>query len=252
MRATLLRSHPVTDRDTLYVFECPEIAQKARPGQFVELKLTDGVEPYLRRPISIFDADGEFTFSLLVRTVGTGTAMMTRWEPGKAVDVIGPLGNGFSWEESDEACLLVAGGIGLAPMHYLIRALQKERKQIRILFSPKRDADLLKVLSGLEPMETHFVANRGELPTVLSALLSNRTDLVFACGPEGLLEAVAETAKVHGVPSQISMERRMGCGFGICVGCAVAVRTETGMVYKKACKDGPVFSGEEVIFHEES
>ena len=252
MHANLLKSYPVTDRDTLYVFECPEIAQKACPGQFVELKLTDGADPYLRRPISIFDADGDRTFSLLVRTVGRGTALMSRWEPGIVVDVIGPLGNGFSWKETDESCLLVAGGIGLAPLNYLIRMLQSEHKRIRVVFSPKRDSELLEALSGLAPMETYFAQNRTEVPVVLNELLSEQTDLIFACGPEGLLATVANAAREHGIPCEVSMERRMGCGIGICVGCAVAVRGEHGAIYKKACKDGPVFWGEEVIFHEKS
>jgi len=99
-------------------------------------------------------------------------------------------------------------------------------------------------------VEIAYACNRGEIPRRLEEQLTAPTDRVFACGPEGLLETVAATAAARGVASQVSMERRMGCGIGLCVGCAVAVRTEDGFVYRKACQDGPVFAGEEVLFHE--
>ena len=144
VRLTELR--PVTARDTLYRFTCPAIARAALPGQFVELKLTGGCDPFLRRPISLFDADGTETFSLLVRTVGRGTEYMTGWTPGMEIDVLGPLGSGFSWETDTRDCLLVAGGIGLAPMGFLARRLLDEGKRVRLLFSPRRDAALLDAL----------------------------------------------------------------------------------------------------------
>lgn len=251
MLATLLEQRRITDRDTLYVFECPELARKARPGQFVELKLTDSAEPFLRRPISIFDADGENTFTLLVRTVGRGTEYMTRWTAGTEVDVLGPLGNGFSWEKDTESCIIVGGGIGLAPLNYLARALAREGKRVRLLFSPKRDAQLLDAMPEKENLEIFYSENRAGVRPALEEMLSEKTDQIFSCGPEGMLESVGECAMEHKIPCQLSVERRMGCGFGICVGCAIAIRTEYGVEYKKVCKDGPVFWAEEVSFHEE-
>ena len=124
MLATLLETRPVTGRDTCYIFHCPAIAQTARPGQFVELKLTEGFQtPFLRRPISLFDTDGKETFSLLVRSVGQGTEWMRTWTPGRTVDVLGPLGRSFRWTPDMRTCVLVAGGIGLAPMGLLARRL---------------------------------------------------------------------------------------------------------------------------------
>ena len=251
MLAKLLEQRRITDRDTVYVFECPELACKARPGQFVELKLTDSAEPFLRRPISIFDADGERTFTLLVRTVGRGTEYMTRWTPGAEVDVLGPLGNGFSWEKSAENCILVGGGIGLAPLNYLARELVREGKKVRLLFSPKRDAGVMDSLPECEKLEIFYAENRDGVCPVLSEMVEEPADAIFCCGPEGMLETVGAFAMERGIPCQLSVERRMGCGFGICVGCAIAIRTEHGVVYKKVCKDGPVFRAEEVSFHEE-
>lgn len=251
MLAVLTEIRPVTHRDTLYTFECPAIAQTARPGQFVELKLTDGYDPFLRRPISIFDADGVQTFSLLVRTVGRGTEAMTRWEVGAKVDVIGPLGNGFTWKPEDRDCVLVAGGIGLAPMTFLAKQLLAEGKQVRLVFSPRRDAELLQALPFREQLGIVFSENRNALPTVLMSVLRHGVDAVFSCGPEGLLETVAEYAMEYHAPCQLSVERRMACGIGLCLGCAIAIRTEQGITYKKVCKDGPVFQAEEVVFDKE-
>lgn len=252
MLAVLTEIRPVTQRDTLYTFECPLIARAARPGQFVEIRLTDDYEPFLRRPISIFDTDGARTFSLLVRTVGRGTAAMTGWRTGTGVDVLGPLGNGFSWEPEDRDCVLMAGGIGLAPLAFLARQLLDEGKQVRLLFSPKRDADLLQALPFRERVGIVFSENRNALPAVLTAILRHGADAVFSCGPEGFLKTVAAYAAKYHTPCQISVERRMACGIGLCLGCAIAVRTEQGVTYRKVCRDGPVFRAEEVVFDEES
>ena len=232
MLATLLETRPVTGRDTCYIFHCPAIAQTARPGQFVELKLTEGFQtPFLRRPISLFDTDGKETFSLLVRSVGQGTEWMRTWTPGRTVDVLGPLGRGFRWTPDMRTCVLVAGGIGLAPMGLLARRL----------------LEALPLRRRLEIAESE---NRATLTAAMEPLLDG-ADILFACGPEGLLETAARAAAAHGVPSQLSMERRMACGIGICLGCAVAIRSGEHLTYQKVCKDGPVFAGEEVAFHEE-
>ena len=250
MIATLIESRSITPRDTLYVLQNPELAKRSRPGQFVEIKLTDAGDPFLRRPISIFDCDGENTISLLVRTVGYGTQHMTQWQPGMQVDVLGPLGNGFTLDPDASTCLLIGGGIGLAPLNFLARTLLHQGKKVHILFSPKRDAQLVDALSDADSFTIHYADNRAHFSTVLSALLQDMPDQVFACGPEGLLEIIADQTAELGIPCQLSMERRMGCGFGICLGCAISIRTENGLVYKKVCKDGPVFRAEEVSFHE--
>lgn len=249
MRAKLAEVRSITPRDTIYTFECPAIASAARPGQFAEIRLTDGQTPFLRRPISIFDADGGSRLSFLVRTVGRGTAYMTTWVPGTEVDILGPLGRGFSWGADDRSCLLAAGGIGLAPLNFLADRLLDEGRRVGLLFSPRRDSALLAALSRRDEMEIFFSENRAELPVVLDGLLA-QADRVFACGPEGMLETVAGRAADRSVPCEISTERHMACGIGICMGCAIAVYTDNGVTYKKVCQDGPVFSAEEVAFHE--
>jgi len=253
MLAKLISLRSVTDRDTLYVFECPEIVKAASPGQFVELKLNDWLDPFLRRPLSLFDVEGD-TFSLLVRTVGKGTEHMTYWKPGVYVDVLGPLGNSFSWAEDDENFLLVGGGIGLAPLNFLARRLLSNNKQVRLLFSPRRDGKLLDAMPDelRVRISVSYADNRASLPDALISSLADGVDRVFSCGPVGLMKTVAEISNVNNIPCQLSMEEHMACGIGICLGCAVAIRGEHGIVYKKVCKDGPIFPAEEVAFDERS
>ena len=250
MVARLVRSCQVTARDTLYEFNCPELAVEAKPGQFVEVALGEDGGPFLRRPISIFDCDGKSRFSLLVRTVGRGTQGMTSWKTGREVDVLGPLGNGFSWPEKAGSCVLVGGGIGLAPLAYLARKLLKDGWEVHMLFSPQREAALLNVLPQKEKLKIRCAENRTQLPEIFEKMLPG-ADCVFACGPEGMLEIVAGKTVEKNVACQLSMERHMACGIGICLGCAIAVRTPAGLTYQKVCKDGPVFQAEEVSFHEQ-
>lgn len=250
MIALLNQKIIVDEKDTLYVFECPEIARKAKPGQFVEVQVSDGTEPFLRRPISIFDVR-DTELKLLVRTVGKGTFLMQKWEPGKEVDIIGPLGRGFHLHRDDKNVILAGGGIGAAPLYYLTRELLKGGKNVTLLFSPKRDMTVLKSFEDLQDnIKVEFNENRHTLPGVLEELFrKNGADVIYTCGPTAMMRTVVEKAQAAGIPSQVSLEEKMGCGIGICMGCVVPIKTRgNDFEYKRVCHDGPVFDGEEVIF----
>jgi len=249
MLATLVEIRQITERDNFYRFDCPAIASAAKPGQFVEIKICQGPEPYLRRPISIFSADGRY-FSLLVRTVGKGTKMMAQWQCGSTVDVIGPLGNGFNWQPSDQNLLLAGGGIGIAPLHFLAERLIAEKRQVSLLFSPKRDSELIGSFLSDQTAKIMFAENRSGIPDIMAELLKSPCDRIFACGPVGMMKTVTEIGLAHQLPVQVSMEANMACGIGICLGCAIPIKTRQGIVNKKVCHEGPVFSGEELIFDE--
>jgi dihydroorotate dehydrogenase electron transfer subunit len=249
MLAILKERRPITDRDHYYRFECPELAQSAQPGQFVEIKVCEGPDPYLRRPISIFSADDRH-FAILVRTIGRGTTLMEKWEPGATVDLIGPLGHGFTWQPEDQNLLLVGGGIGIAPLHFLAERLADEKRQVTLLFSPRRDSQLLGSFLANRGVTMHFAENRADIPDVMEKLLAAPTDRLFACGPEGMMKLVTAVGLAHHLPVQVSMEANMACGIGICLGCAIPLRTAQGVAFKKVCHDGPVFAGEELIFND--
>jgi dihydroorotate dehydrogenase electron transfer subunit len=246
--AKLCRQEVITPKDRLLTFYCPDIARKARPGQFVEVRVTEGTDPYLRRPISIFDAQGD-EFSLLVRVIGRGTKMMCDWSVGHETDIIGPIGNGFQIVSSDRTVLLAGGGIGIAPLHFLAGKLAQADIEMKLLFSPKRDQAMLSCFKAA--IENRQIAeNRHELPGLLNQMLVHKPGRIFACGPDGFLKLIAETGRKLAIPVQVSVEQRMACGLGICLGCAVPLRQGDGIVYKRACHDGPVFDGSEVVWDE--
>jgi dihydroorotate dehydrogenase electron transfer subunit len=249
MKAILKSRQKITDRDILYDFACPEMSAQALPGQFVEVRLTNGTDPYLRRPFSIFDAD-EHSFRLLVRNVGRGTDSMQTWESGHVTDVIGPLGKGFSLFEQDQNVLIAAGGIGVAPMYFLERKLIESGIKISKLFSPLRDKDMLACFDTTDHLSLYFAENRHSCPIVLNRLLVGDFNRIYACGPVGFLQTVSDLGQEAGVPVQVSLESRMACGIGICLGCVVPMRRRDDKLYLRVCKDGPVFNGNEVLWND--
>lgn len=230
-----------TDVFILRLFN-PSIALVCRPGQFVNVRCSSFYEPLLRRPISIFDRDEE-SFSLLIRVVGKGTRLLSQVEEGEELDVLGPLGKPFPYQEYQNP-LLVAGGIGIAPLHFLAKTLVTPT----LVYGAKTIEELY-VLDELKGFANVLVftedGTKGEKGLATSKLpqLIPGHDAIFACGPTGMLKEVVRIAKAWETPSFISLEERMACGFGACLGCAV--KTTKG--YKMLCKDGPVMRGEEVI-----
>lgn len=250
MRGILKDKIVLGERDTLYVIKCPDLKEKVRPGQFFEIRVRDGLEPFLRRPISIFDSCGD-EISFLVRTVGQGTRMMTEWERGKEIDLLGPLGNGFQIFDEKKNILLAGGGIGAAPLYLLAKELLSREKSVTLLFSPKRDREILRVFQPItDQIQVVYSENRTEFPVILEKLIqSKNAELLYICGPMKMMETAVKIASEYQVASQVSLEAKMGCGLGICMGCAVPIKNgENDFVYKRVCQEGPVFDGEEVIF----
>lgn len=211
-----------------------------RPGQFINIKL-DGL--FLRRPISISDWDGE-TVTIVYKIVGKGTAAMTKLCPGKQLDLLCGLGNGFDISRCGKRTLVIGGGAGVPPMYGLAKALLKAGKTpIAILGFNKREEifceDKFRAL-GIETTVTTADGSYGTRGFVTDALPAYY-DYFCACGPLPMLKAVCAAAPVSG---QLSLEERMGCGFGACMGCSCKTKYGT----KRICKDGPVLEKEEIIW----
>ncbi|MBR6028468.1 MAG: dihydroorotate dehydrogenase electron transfer subunit [Clostridia bacterium] len=208
-----------------------------RPGQFVQIALP-GL--YLRRPISVCDWT-ENTLTLVFRQVGAGTAKMAALRPGEQVDVLSPLGNGFDPEACGCRPLLAGGGVGLPPLIGLGRALLKKGCQPILAAGFRHAADLFLVDEarslGLETVVVTEDGSAGEKGLVTDVLDRLSFDSLCACGPLPMLKALHHRVRV---PSQFSLEERMGCGFGACMGCSI--QTKEGP--KRVCADGPVFRGE--------
>jgi dihydroorotate dehydrogenase electron transfer subunit len=243
----------------------PAIAAQAEPGQFVMVKTAPGDTPLLRRPYSIFEilrdpSGASIGFSLFSKRVGVGSGLLYDAIPGQSLGCLGPLGRPFGLVDPPERAWMVAGGVGLAPFASLADALGR-RGVAATLFYGARAADDLSCLEAFNRRRIpHMVAtedgSRGDrglvtvpLERALLATPAHERVTVYACGPEAMLRAVATLASAHGRPSQLAMERLMGCGVGGCFSCVVRVRDgEAGSRYAKVCVDGPVFRGEDIVW----
>ena len=247
---TTLKSKKIIDsHHALFILEGKEIASEALPGQFVEVRVAEGSYPLMRKPLSIFCTEGDL-FGLLVKTDSYGTKIMLRWELGEKIDIIGPLGQGFRFSEEDDEFILVAGGIGVASLNMLAQQLLKKRKKVHLLFAPRRDDHILKSLTATDGLNISITENRKTVAEDLKKLISslNRPCGVYSCGPGAFLKCITETASACGLRTYVSLETRMSCGMGACMGCVVPIRQGEEIVYKTTCQDGPVFLGEEVVF----
>lgn len=243
----ILKNEPVAKDIFEMVLEVPEIAKKAKPGQFLNLRLSEKLDPLLRRPISIHAIDPEKgTLAMLYLVVGKGTAMMRDMEAGETIDVLGPLGNGWNCEFEGRHAVIVGGGIGIAPLYPLAEALIQNGKDVELIVGAK-NKEYLTDLSiyeniGVKVTVTTDDGSAGMKGFVTTALLhsiqADACDYIYACGPLPMLKFVEKLAIEHGRPGQVSTESHMGCGLGICLLCPSKV---TSGGYKRTCTDGPVF-----------
>ena len=221
-------------------------AETIRPGQFINIKLEG---QYLRRPISICDWT-EDTITIIYKTVGRGTEQMSRMQAGETLDILYPLGNGFDLSEVDETAakpLLIGGGVGAPPMYGLCKRLAGMGKKLIVLLGFGSTADVFYEEQfrdlGAEVIITTEDGSRGVKGFVTDGMDGLDYDSLFACGPEWMLRAVDERAP-QDLSGQMSFERRMGCGFGACMGCSC--RTKYGS--KRICVEGPVLERSEIIW----
>ncbi len=213
------------------------------PGQFVNIAIEG---KYLRRPISVCDYDSN-SLTLLYDVVGSGTTIMSTWQSGKEVDMLVALGNGFDVNVECKYPILLGGGVGNAPLLGLAKALMMAGKHPKVVmgFNTCSDITLFRELSelGIETYVSTVDGSDGTKGFVTDAIMSHNLsfDYFYACGPTPMLKAVCTGIML---PGEVSLESRMGCGFGACVCCTV--KTADGV--KQICKDGPVFKKEELIW----
>ncbi|MGD9116704.1 MAG: dihydroorotate dehydrogenase electron transfer subunit [Dehalococcoidia bacterium] len=232
----------------LLTLKAPGIAAEAKPGQFVMVRCGEKGEYQLRRPLSIHQREGD-KIALLFNIVGGGTQWLAQRQPGDMISLLGPLGNGFSINPNSKKLLMIAGGIGIAPLVFLVTEASKRNCETKLLIGGREAAllypqDLLpegldiiyateNATMGLHGMVTTFAPNYFEW-----------ADQLFACGPLPMYKAMARMPELKNKPVQISLEVRMGCGVGVCYGCTV--KTANGL--KQVCKDGPVFELNDIVW----
>lgn len=226
-----------------------EIAQAAKPGQFVHMRL-DGGDFLLRRPFSIHRRVSARAFQVLFQRSGRGTDYLSRVETPARLDVLGPLGTGFQVPEKVERLLLVAGGLGVAPLPFLLDELSGKIDVLALVGAVNKNRILvlpdLASRARVEVVtEDGSRGRRGLVTDVLPQLIQNhRPGIVLACGPEGMLRKVALMAAEANVSCQVSLERRMACGVGACLSCVC--RTVDG--FERVCEEGPVFDATRIVW----
>ena len=235
---TILENKPLTDTVMRLRLQ-GDTSAITRPGQFANIRLEGR---FLRRPISVCDVEGD-VLTLIYKVVGGGTEQLRSMTPGVRLDLLTGLGNGYDLSPAGDHPLVIGGGVGVPPMYWLTKELMAAGHKVRAVlgFNSANEVfydDMFRAL-GAEVILATADGSRGIKGFVTDAMAGLDYSYFYACGPEPMLKAVWRTAKGSG---QLSFEKRMGCGFGACMGCSC--RTITGS--KRICKEGPVLTKEEI------
>jgi len=236
--------------------EASDLSQQCHPGQFIHLKTSMGSDPLLRRPFSIHRRDQKSgTISLLYRIVGQGTKQIQSVKPGNEFDLLGPLGKPFEYQGDFSTALIVAGGMGVAPVLFLIDELLKKKKSILLLWGARDESEFFQLEELKDAgVQVHLATDDGSMGHhgLVTEILETQkgtfpTDFKgFACGPWQMLKSIQNCVGENTSQWQVSMEEHMACGVGVCQGCAVS----TSKGYKMVCSDGPIFNLTEIQFDE--
>ncbi len=235
----------------LLTFVARGISSSVRPGQFVNIRVSEGFEPLLRRPFSVYNTSHD-SVQVLFNVVGKGTLALKKKRRNESIDVIGPLGVPFSLTGTDfETAILLGGGLGVAPLPLATGSLKTAKKSL-MTFLGARSSDSL-IESHLENLRCATDdGTKGYSGTVVDLLKETLQQApvprpkIFACGPTPMLRAAAAFAKERSIPCEVSLEGSMACGIGICQGCPVELVGEEKK-YALMCKDGPVFDVTRIV-----
>lgn len=225
-----------------------EIAKSSNPGQFCEIKNQDHKFPILPRPFSIHDVEGN-KISFLIKKVGKSTEQLSQIREGEKISILGPLGNGFEIQD-EKKVILISGGIGYAPMKFMRDKLALKRNQV---FSLHGGGDEFDIFSDEATIFTEdgSAGKMGFVTDGLKTILNeNEIDSIYACGPNNMMRKIVKISRDYDLQIQVSLETVMACGTGVCCGCVIKIQDEDDVVFKKVCKDGPVFDGRKVIWDE--
>jgi dihydroorotate dehydrogenase electron transfer subunit len=255
LKAPVVASIEILADTYLMWLKAPAIAREAKPGQFVMADC--GGDTFLPRPFSVHRVDGG-QLALLFSVIGKGTGRLSQAKKGDTVSLYGPLGNGFSVDDKSKNLLLVAGGMGIAPLYFLAENAASLGKKVTLITGARSRDCLLPVSlpqkyyeKGLPPAGVNVVAATDDgsegfkgLATQLIPHYLQNADQVYACGPAAMYKSMAKMPELKGKDVQLSLEIMMGCGVGVCYGCTI--KTKKGL--KQVCKDGPVFQMGEVAW----
>jgi len=269
IKTKILKQKKIADHYFRLMINAPVIAELAIPGQFVNILVNDANEPLLRRPLSIHRVVGGPAIEIIYEVKGKATQILSQKKAGDFLDIIGPLGNGFDFNPQ---AILVAGGMGVAPLFFLAERLvhgprlTAHRKPIVLIGAKTKNQILCEKEFKKLGCDVKIATDNGSrgfkgrvtdllkevfvsrLTSHVSCLMSRTCNVqrvtLYACGPKPMLKEIAIISRRYKIPAQVSLEEHIACGIGACLGCVV----NTGQGYRRVCKDGPVFNAKEIIW----
>ncbi|MBW7908965.1 MAG: dihydroorotate dehydrogenase electron transfer subunit [Kiritimatiellae bacterium] len=256
-QATVIAHAPIQGSYNLLQMRAPGVAARVQPGQFIHVKVPYLEECILRRPFSIFRAEGE-SLSILYKDVGKGTRTLQYLEPGESLSILGPLGHGFPEVSAGHFPVLIAGGYGMAALY-----LVAQRSPVKgVAFFGGRSAQDILCVPEFEALgwnvlvttEDGSLGQRGLVTDALDAWWaregSAHSPELFVCGPGGMLKAAARRAEERDCPAWTSVDNNMGCGVGACLTCVLKVKDGESWTWARACREGPVFNSRDILWEE--
>ena len=257
IKAKLLKKEELVSGIFKFSVQAEEIVKTAMPGNFIEIRVNDDIEPFLRRPISIHNLDKENgILEFIFQEKGKGTKLLSTKREGELIDIIGPLGYGTFKYSNYKSLGIIGGGIGVFPLYELAKCAYNENKSVNTYLG-FRNKDLVvlenefKEVSNTLTIATDdgsYVQKGFAIDFLKEDIEKGKIDCIYACGPLPMLKAVRELALKKEIPCQISLEEKMACGLGVCLGCAVktAASSKEAPEYWHVCKAGPVFQAKDV------
>ena len=252
-KATVIENRLLTENHYLLTLQPSQKIQKPEPGNFFMLSVNNGHDPLLKRPFSIHRyINGDI--QILYRVVGKGTRILSNCRTGSTLETLGPLGNKFPAPSKKSSIILVAGGLGIAPLFYLAEKLKKREPSF---FYGARTADEILLNAELKSLgvtlniatDDGSLGKKGNIITLLNKFLLHKKEscenpILYACGPEPMLRALSHLSHKLDLKGYVSVEQHMACGIGTCLGCIV--KTHNG--HKRVCKEGPVFKINDIVW----
>lgn len=257
VKARLVKKEELKPEIFKFSVKAEEIVKTAKPGNFIEIKVNNEIEPFLRRPISIYNIDKENgILEFIFQIKGKGTQILSNREEGEIIDILGPLGYGTFKYDDYKKLAIIGGGIGVFPLYELAKSAQKEGKIINTYLG-FRNKDLVVLEKQFNNVSNELIITTDDgsygqkgfsIDFIKKDIESGNVDSIYACGPLPMLRAIRQLAIEKNIPCQISLEEKMACGLGVCLGCAIKTSksTEEAPEYWHVCKAGPVFQAKDV------
>lgn len=260
IKAKLIKKENLKNDIYKFSLQAKEITETAKPGNFVEIRVSDSIEPLLRRPISIYNMEKETgILEIIFQEKGKGTKILANRKEGEEIDIVGPLGYGTFDIKTQGEVAIIGGGIGIFPLYELAKQTKQQNN-----IAPKvntylgfRSKEFVVLEKEFEKTSDKLIittddgsyAEKGfAIDKLKQDIQTKKPDIIYACGPLPMLKAVQQLSIEQNIPCQISLEEKMACGLGACLGCAVktAKSTEENPQYWHVCKAGPVFNAQDV------